>query len=268
MIFKRIFMALAALTMLGGLQSASAPDAGAVTGYVTTTAYIGGGTTVNLRTGPGVNYAVARVVATGYSLDIVCQQVGGPLGFSSYASNRTWNLLANGWWVHDAVTTTPGGERIYPNDGGYVAFSVKNLPRCDANPLPLKAAAEAMTTVGQNDAATTGMRYFFSDADWATGPPGEWSYDCAKLVRAAYMKLGYTPRSAPTATALWQAFGSPRRTDTAPVGAFVFWPGINHVAISIGGGRYVSTMGGEASWTPNAIINSSPYGTPTGWAMP
>jgi len=112
---------------------------------------------------------------------------------------------------------------------------------------------------------------FFTNADWAPGPVGEWTLDCVKLPMASYIKAGRRPATASTAYGVWQVYGSPRRTDTPPVGAMIFFPNLNHITISVGNGRMVSTMGTEeGQWKPNANLPvfGSLYGTPTGWAMP
>lgn len=271
---RRIVAVAVVALVTATLQLAFAGSAQAAVAARATTSYIGGGTTVNVRTSPYISNNVAYTVSNGASIYISCQLVGGRLGFSQYADNRTWNKLTNGRYIHDAVTNTPADQgRIYLSDGGYVRFS-STIPRCGSTTAPTRqqqAANQALSTVGKVWAQDTGMAHFFSASDWYPGPYGEWSYDCAKLVRASYLKLGYSPRSAGTAYGLWQAYGSPRRTDTPPTGAFIFWPNLNHVAISVGGGRYVTTMGNrDGAHAPNALrtIGDGAYGMPTGWAMP
>lgn len=258
--------------LVAGLGVTASPASAAVSAQATTR-FIGGGATVNIRTAPSVQSTVAYVVNNGAPITIECQLVGGKLGFSAYAENRTWNKLTNGRYIHDAVTTTPADQaRVYLSDGGYVRYS-SNIPRCGSTPaasLQQSAANNARSTVGYAYAQSTGMAGYFSASSWSPGPYGEWSYDCVKAVRAAYLKAGYTPRSGATATAMWQAYGSPRRTDAAPVGAFLFWPNINHVAIVVSPGVMVSTMGRfDGDEEPNALLNiGEVYGQPTGWAMP
>ena len=267
---RRITAPLAIATMLLAGTTLSAE---AATPAHATTQWIGGGTNVNIRVAPSVTATVARVVPNGASITIDCQTIGSKLGFSTYAENRTWDKLTDGTYIHDVVTDTPADQAKTPlADGGYVKYS-SAIPRCGSTPpatLTQKAANNALSTVGHAYAQDTGMN-FFSAGDWSPGPNGEWSYDCVKLVMASYIKEGQRPKTASTATGVWQAYGSPRRTDTPPAGAFIFFPGINHITISIGGGQMVSTMGhydGDEENNAQLPVFGSIYGSPTGWAMP
>jgi hypothetical protein len=59
----------------------------------------------------------------------VCQTVGSRFGTGSFPDNRTWDKLTNGNFVHDNLTSTPGGIRESLAGGGY-AFWTRGIPRC------------------------------------------------------------------------------------------------------------------------------------------
>lgn len=70
---------------------------------------------LNVRTGPGTNYAIIRTLPTGAQVPIFCQRPGttvtGPYGTSSI-----WCNIDNGQYVSDAY--------VYTGSDGYVT------PRC------------------------------------------------------------------------------------------------------------------------------------------
>ncbi|MFE4540920.1 SH3 domain-containing protein [Streptomyces scopuliridis] len=70
---------------------------------------------VNVRSGPGTNYSLVKVLPYGASVPINCQKPGewvtGP-----YGTTNLWDNIANGQFVSDAY--------VYTGSSGYVA------PRC------------------------------------------------------------------------------------------------------------------------------------------
>ncbi|MDX3850875.1 hypothetical protein [Streptomyces sp. AK02-01A] len=67
---------------------------------------------LNVRTGPGTNYRIARVLPYGASVMINCQRPGttetGP-----YGTSNLWDNIGNGEYVSDAF--------IHTGSDGYVA---------------------------------------------------------------------------------------------------------------------------------------------------
>ncbi|MFD1720955.1 hypothetical protein [Amnibacterium endophyticum] len=271
--------------------SSSAPAQPAAQTFRATTQYIGGGATVNIRRSADVGSPVARTEVDGSTIAIVCQLVGSRLGFSQYADNRTWDRLADNTYVHDVVTTTPGGPRSAIDGGGYVAWSAA-LPRCTSGSAPsstqavlsspaARAVRWAADRKGEVTASADVQRLF---SDWAADGAlaGEWSGDCPKFVQAAWKQVGVSPKTG-KASVIYAKYGSPTNgRSAAPVGALVFWPtaarGVGHVAISDGQGGVWSTVGQDGDRAPIAYrliadiahhgAPGWPSGWPAGWSMP
>lgn len=253
-------LAAAACISIGALVAA--PTASAAVGATATTAWIGGGTTINIRTAASTTSTVAYTVANNTPITIDCQLVGGQLGFSQYAGNRTWNKLTNGRYIHDAVTNTPADQaRVYLSDGGYVRYS-STIPRCGA-PAPVTRESRAVDWArSQLGVIKTGET---SD--------GMWSGWCELFVERAYGTRGQYARAIYDYNA--QRAAGRIHTDTnPPAGALVFytWDSYGHVGISIGGGQVISTQGLN---TPLPVRQHSVTGVglpylgwsyaPTGW---
>ncbi|MFH9332696.1 SH3 domain-containing protein [Streptomyces althioticus] len=85
----------------------SASQASAATVYP-----IAPGYQVNVRSGPGTNYAVVRVLTPGSQVRIYCQTTGtretGP-----YGTSTIWDNIASGQYVSDAY--------VHTGSDGYVA---------------------------------------------------------------------------------------------------------------------------------------------------
>ena len=231
---RGIAAVLIALTtaVLGGLLSIASPAQATVTAQ-TTTAYIGGGTNVNVRTSPVITNAnVAYVLPVRTTIIITCQLVGGKLGFSQYAENRTWNQLSDGRFIHDAVTTSPADQaRVSLPDGGYVRFS-SNIPRCGATQASReqRAAQYAESMVGV--AIDSGY--------------------CERFVERAFGTSGRF-YSAQTNYNTQRAAGRIHTDTNPPRGTLVFYTysDLGHVGISLGDGRVVSTkVSGPVRVTP------------------
>ncbi|WP_329456375.1 SH3 domain-containing protein [Streptomyces sp. NBC_01497] len=74
------------------------------------------GYSVNVRSGPGTNHGVVRILPVGASVSVNCQMYGttetGP-----YGTTRIWDNIANGQFVSDAY--------VHTGSDGFIA------PRCD-----------------------------------------------------------------------------------------------------------------------------------------
>ncbi|MFF1822981.1 peptidoglycan DD-metalloendopeptidase family protein [Kribbella sp. NPDC058245] len=64
-----------------------------------------GGGTVNKRTGPGTNYALAGSVADGTTVNISCSK-NGTSHSGRWGTTSLWNRLSDGTWVSDAFMWT------------------------------------------------------------------------------------------------------------------------------------------------------------------
>ncbi|WP_203590283.1 peptidoglycan DD-metalloendopeptidase family protein [Streptomyces sp. SID13031] len=64
-----------------------------------------GGTTVNKRTGPGTNYALAGSVADGTTVNVSCSK-NGTSHTGRWGTTSLWNRLSDGTWVTDAFMWT------------------------------------------------------------------------------------------------------------------------------------------------------------------
>lgn len=228
-------LAIATVTVVAAALpvTLSGPPAQAAISAYATTRFIGGGTTVNVRTSPVIaSGTVAYTVGSGAAISIDCQLVGGRLGFSQYADNRTWNRLANGRYIHDAVTTTPADQgRVYLSDGGYVRYS-SNIPRCGGvvSTRESRAVAWAQSQLGVSYTRST--------------PDGMWSGWCEAFAEIAF-GTRYRYGSAIANYNAQRAAGRIRTDTNPPQGALVFysWGSYGHVGVALGGGQVISTQG-------------------------
>lgn len=69
---------------------------------------------VNVRTGPGTNYSVSRVLPLGASVTIRCQCPGTTVS-GPYGTTDLWDCIGNGQFVSDAY--------VHTGADGYVAGS-------------------------------------------------------------------------------------------------------------------------------------------------
>lgn len=231
------YLAMAALPV--GLLSIASPADAAVLAR-TTTAYIGGGTNVNVRTSPQIASGnVAYVLPVNYSIQIVCQVAGGRLNFSQYAENRTWDLLSDGRWVHDAVTTTPADlGRVYLSDGGYVRYS-SSIPRCGstASSKEERAAQWAESMVGKGTSYSGLCERYVENAFGTSG-----RYYSARTNYQAQYNAGriHTDTNVPRGALAFYAYGS-----------------LGHVGVGLGNGRVASSK-------LNGAVRVTPV---TGWGL-
>ncbi|MEU1082448.1 SH3 domain-containing protein [Streptomyces sp. NPDC005908] len=107
---RRRYALSAALTGAFVIVLGSASQAAAATSYP-----IAPGYQVNVRSGPGTNYSIVRVLQPGARVSITCQTTGtketGP-----YGTSNVWDNIGSGHYISDVY--------VYTGSDGYVA------PRC------------------------------------------------------------------------------------------------------------------------------------------
>jgi cell wall-associated NlpC family hydrolase len=106
--------------------------------------------------------------------------------------------------------------------------------------------------------------------DWAPGPVGEWSGDCAKFAQLAWWKSTHSGSGATMYSSYKNAGVMNPMSSTPPRGALVFWDGATaggygHVAVSIGNGFMVTTQGLDNSNKPIVIQNITSISGADGW---
>jgi cell wall-associated NlpC family hydrolase len=108
----------------------------------------------------------------------------------------------------------------------------------DTTPAPTASTPVAppspSTAAGHPDAATIAMQYLGVPYVWGGSTPG--GFDCSGLVLYVYGQLGV---SLPHFAAAQYGFGTPVSRDELQPGDLVFFDGLNHVGIYIGGGEMV-----------------------------
>ena len=202
---------------------------------------------VALRSGPGTSYALLGRLNTGAPIDIACQVQGG----TNVGGNATWDRLTGGQWLADYYTTTPSFNSYAPGLGD-----------CNAGVTPQMQAAANWAISEKNS----------PDPTWSDHFGHAWSGWCEQFVEQAE-GFAFTFPSA-IADYQWHADRGRIHTDTnPPVGALVFYGGgggAGHVAVSIGGGQEIGTLGYVGQRLPvqqYPVIGflSNPY---LGWANP
>jgi cell wall-associated NlpC family hydrolase len=103
-------------------------------------------------------------------------------------------------------------------------------PSVPAAPVP----APANLAAGHPEAATVAMKYLGVPYVWGGATPG--GFDCSGLVMYVYAQLGI---SLPHYAAAQYGFGTPVARDQLQPGDLVFFDGLSHVGIYIGGGQMV-----------------------------
>ncbi|PRH75941.1 SH3 domain-containing protein [Streptomyces solincola] len=63
------------------------------------------GCRLNVRSGPGTQYSLVRVLAEGASVPITCQKPGQTVT-GPYGTSNIWDCIGNGQWVADAYVRT------------------------------------------------------------------------------------------------------------------------------------------------------------------
>ncbi len=87
------------------------------TAAVTTTALryysIAPGVRLNVRSGPGTNYTIVRILAEGAKVPIFCQSPGTTIT-GPYGTSNIWDNIDNGEYVSDAYVNTGSDGYIRP----------------------------------------------------------------------------------------------------------------------------------------------------------
>jgi cell wall-associated NlpC family hydrolase len=114
-------------------------------------------------------------------------------------------------------------------------------PAPTADPAPAPTPAPTPTIVpsaplgaGHPEAASIAMRYLGVPYVWGGGTPA--GFDCSGLVMYVYAQLGIL---LPHFAAAQYGFGTPVPRDQLQPGDLVFFDGLNHVGIYIGGGQMI-----------------------------
>jgi uncharacterized protein YraI len=207
---------------------------------------------VNVRSGPGTGNPVTGTEPAGAQFTLQCQWQGS----TSVNGNATWDdvTFANGVTgaITDYYTTTPSWNSYAPGTGA-----------CGAGNSTPQMQAAANWAVSEKNSP---------DPAWSDHYQHYWSGWCEEFAEQAE---GFQFRFA-TATADYNAEHNAGRihTDTnPPAGALVFYGGgggAGHVAVSIGNGQEIGTLGyvGDhypVSQYPVTGYLTNPY---LGWALP
>jgi cell wall-associated NlpC family hydrolase len=107
-------------------------------------------------------------------------------------------------------------------------------PTTTATPAATPAAAPANLATGHPEAATMAMKYLGIPYAWGGASPT--GFDCSGLVMYVYAQLGIL---LPHYAAAQYGFGTPVSRDQLQPGDLVFFDGLSHVGIYIGGGQMV-----------------------------
>jgi uncharacterized protein YraI len=99
----------------GGEEGAAEKAGGAVAAAALSSYPVAPGYRLNVRSGPGTNYSVVRVLAEGSRVTINCQRTGERVS-GPYGTSNIWDNIGGGQYVSDAYIRT--------GSDGYVA------PRC------------------------------------------------------------------------------------------------------------------------------------------
>lgn len=227
-----------AVLALGTIGTIGTQTAGAVTGYHTTAS-----PTLNARGGPGTGYGIVGSLGYGTAIDISCQQQGG----SNVNGNATWDRLSNGWWIADYWTNTPSFN-------SYIA----GVPACSA-PVAAGvgeiAARWAQARIGQ----------VYTNENPAAN---YWSGYCETFARASYGSR-FLYYSAKVHYNAWNAAGY-IHGGVPPRGALVFYNigTFGHVAVAVGNGQVVSTIGYSNQRLAVAQHAYTYFPSYVGWALP
>lgn len=177
------------VAILGGLSVAGltlASSASAVTGYHVVVGSAG----LNARSGPGTGFrVVGTTLANGQPIDISCQTKGTLVGVGLPGTpTDVWDKLADGRYITDYYTSTPGLEGNY----------TPGIRQCDSQPGPAPAPPPAPKTIyNRQQAASWALSNvnkrngspFFSTSQTSDGR------DCTFFVSSA-LWAGGLPKSA------------------------------------------------------------------------
>ncbi|CAL9482089.1 hypothetical protein SUDANB54_03044 [Streptomyces sp. enrichment culture] len=104
---RRRFAVSAAVAGALMMVLGSASQASAATSYPTAPGY-----QVNVRSGPGTNYTIVRILPQGSQIRINCQ-TSGTTETGPYGTSNIWDNIGNGQYVSDAY--------VHTGSDGYVA---------------------------------------------------------------------------------------------------------------------------------------------------
>jgi cell wall-associated NlpC family hydrolase len=151
-------------------------------------------------------------------------------------------LLARQRAAAEAAARAAAARRAAPKPQ---APAPPTTPAQPAQPAPTTTAApalasapvpepSALSAVGHPQAATIAMQYLGVPYVWGGGSPS--GFDCSGLVMYVYAQLGI---SLPHYAAAQFGFGEPVSRDQLQPGDLVFFDGLGHVGIYIGGGELI-----------------------------
>jgi cell wall-associated NlpC family hydrolase len=130
--------------------------------------------------------------------------------------------------AHRAAQPAPATPAAPAPAPGTTTTTSTTTPAAPVAPPP------AALTGGHPDAATIAMKYLGIPYLWGGATPA--GFDCSGLVMYVYAQLGI---SLPHYAAAQYALGTPVARDALQPGDLVFFDGLNHVGIYIGGGEMV-----------------------------
>jgi cell wall-associated NlpC family hydrolase len=121
----------------------------------------------------------------------------------------------------------------------------------------LLTAGAPSTGAGHPEAATIAMQYLGVPYVWGGSTPA--GFDCSGLVMYVYAQLGI---ALPHFAAAQYGYGTPVASDQLQPGDLVFFDGLNHVGIYIGGGQMVNAphTGDVVKITPLSVFGSGYVG--------
>lgn len=222
-----------------GVMAASAPPV-AATGAPTVggqaTVAGTGGPALRVRASVGLDAPIAGHLSEGSTVTIT----GGPV---ADATGSAWYGIR-----HDGLSGWANGRYLAPVGGA----ANRNAP-------PTTSAPAAASSVGQGAAiAAAGLLYLGVPYVWGGATPGGW--DCSGFV--LYIVQEVTGRTLPRTTQAQIGAGTPVAAGDIRAGDLVFFantyaPGITHVGIALGDGRFVHAR----SPTHGTVITSlaDPY---------
>ena len=134
------------------------------------------------------------------------------------------------------------------------AAAPAQAPPSPPSPLPLTSTPAG---AGHPEAATIAMRYLGVPYAWGGASPA--GFDCSGLVMYVYAQLGI---ALPHYAAAQYGFGTPVPPDQLQPGDLVFFDGLGHVGIYIGGGQMIHAphSGDVVKITPLAEFGASYVG--------
>ncbi|MQY36314.1 hypothetical protein SRB17_43130 [Streptomyces sp. RB17] len=103
------------------VEEAGNADAGELAAAAVTSEYlrhyaVAPGVRLNVRSGPGTNYGIVRVLPEGVQVPIYCQTPGTTVT-GPYGTSNIWDNIDNGEFVSDAYVQTGSDGYIAPRCG-------------------------------------------------------------------------------------------------------------------------------------------------------